>query len=424
SHVGTGRFYQWIHEGVVRKLPELSNWPNLKARVEDDFVSVYDVDGEHYFFPRWDSDGPDNFLHYGLLYRKDWAKELGLGVPSNEEEFIAMAMAFTQDDPNKSGSNDTIGFGWDEIWPYGEGGFMNYGFISTEWIKNEETGPWEIPADTEELIPLMDFLRRLYKMGGIDPDFATRATYDIRDMFAAGSVGIFLKQNTASHLIGMYTPWQTAQPDKDFLECVGFIPLWHQEKPIIRIYRGDWWSESYFDHKVDDEKMTRILDLYSWMYTEEGQITMSYGMDGVDYKIEDDGEITVLREKNDDGTYPGLVLKYPFAAAVSLACWPGDILQYKNPVIPKELRMFSYNERERKKADYTYFPIDAAVRAIDVPEKADNTADLKDGFTRIVMDSSDKTTAELYAEVRQEWDSQGYKAMVEAVNAVAAELGK
>ncbi len=41
--------------------------------------------------------------------RKDWLDELGLAVPTNLEELATVAEAFTLDDPDRNGQNDTYG---------------------------------------------------------------------------------------------------------------------------------------------------------------------------------------------------------------------------------------------------------------------------------------------------------------------------
>lgn len=45
----------------------------------------------------------------GIIYRKDWADNLGLEAPTNVDEVFEMARAFTEDDPDGNGQDDTIG---------------------------------------------------------------------------------------------------------------------------------------------------------------------------------------------------------------------------------------------------------------------------------------------------------------------------
>ena len=47
----------------------------------------------------------------GLLVRKDWLDKLGLEIPTTLDEFIEVARAFTFDDPDGNGRDDTYGYG-------------------------------------------------------------------------------------------------------------------------------------------------------------------------------------------------------------------------------------------------------------------------------------------------------------------------
>lgn len=58
-------------------------------------------------------------------FRQDWADNLGLGFPETIEDLYDMAVAFTIDDPDGNGKNDTYGFGldswagqWDIMFPW------------------------------------------------------------------------------------------------------------------------------------------------------------------------------------------------------------------------------------------------------------------------------------------------------------------
>ena len=46
----------------------------------------------------------------GLIFRKDWADRLGLATPRTVDDMYAMAKAFTLQDPDGNGRNDTQGY--------------------------------------------------------------------------------------------------------------------------------------------------------------------------------------------------------------------------------------------------------------------------------------------------------------------------
>ncbi len=65
----------------------------------------------------------------------------------------------------------------------------------------------------------------------------------------------------------------------------------------------DYWTVSHINHGVDDEKLTRILDMWNWLASEEGRIFSVAGLEGLDYEKNDDGTYTILWDTNPDGSY-------------------------------------------------------------------------------------------------------------------------
>ncbi len=82
-------------------------------------------------------------------YRSDWADKLGLGHPETIDDLYEMAVAFTNNDPDGNGKNDTYGFGldswsgqWDimfpwfgvhNVWGFGDDGKLEYYAMQDEF---------------------------------------------------------------------------------------------------------------------------------------------------------------------------------------------------------------------------------------------------------------------------------------------------
>src|SRR5690606_33664828 len=84
----------------------------------------FKVDGKIYGIPSWAPTEGSSFI-----IRKDWLDNLGLKVPTSYEELKKVAIAFTKDDPDKNGKQDTYGlatgtginpdFAMGPYWQYG-----------------------------------------------------------------------------------------------------------------------------------------------------------------------------------------------------------------------------------------------------------------------------------------------------------------
>jgi len=285
-------------------------------------------------------------------------------------------------------------------------------------------GEWKMASCEESVIPLIDWCRTAFKNGWIDPDFITRGTGESRDLFAAGSIGVIAYQNSPKHVDLVRQKWETAQPDMNFYDCVGIVPLEGENATYFQY--PSFWSETYISPNVDDAKMDRILQIMDWLYSDEGILWTTFGEEGVDYILAESGEIVPARTINEEsGKMLQMIEVYPDSEFLSyLAAWNGDMLQYVNPDIPAELRAMCKTEYERRVANWIFPNIDWVVNYIDVPEKADLTVQADTELSQICADSSDTPTEELYQAALAQWNSQGYEACWKAVTAAAAALGK
>lgn len=122
----------------------------------------------------------------GVGYRLDWLENLGLSEPRTIDDFYNMLVAFTKNDPNMSGKNDTIGIAvtswggpWDnmQVWfgaPNGWG----------------ERGGKLVPAHmTPEYDEALKFFRKLYAEGLVNQDFNTYDPGKWDDMLRGGIAG-------------------------------------------------------------------------------------------------------------------------------------------------------------------------------------------------------------------------------------------
>jgi putative aldouronate transport system substrate-binding protein len=220
--------------------------------------------------------------------------------------------------------------------------------------------------------------------------------------------------------------WVQVQPDKDFVESIQILHGPTVDGSYTRFAEKAYWSESYIEANVDDTKMDRILQMYNWLYSEEGLYTMQYGIRDKDFTIDRDENVVLLTEINEEtGLHTATSDLYPFTYAMSyLAAWSGDLLQYKDPGIPQEIRDLCEEERDYRVNNWVDPEVNWAVQAIDVPEKEEMAAvQFTDDWVRFIVDASGKSDDDLYYEIKQNWDANGYAAAVEAITAKAKELG-
>lgn len=420
--VGGSNYYQMIEGGVVRALPnDLSAYPNLNKYMSLPEVKAYQVEGQNFFFPRMTYTDPSYWcMDRGLLIRKDWLKNLGLEMPTSPEALLKTMEAFTNEDPNKDGEKNTIGFAYNTVFPTSQH-IAAFGYTDSRWVKMED-GNWKMPVCEENTIPLIDMLRTAYRNGWMDQDFAARATWDCRDLFASGGIGILAFQNTPKHINNIYKKWVIAQPNQDFFDSVAIVPLTGDN--CYAFQEMSYWSETYIGSQVDDKKLDRIMMIMDYLYSEEAIKLSIYGIENEDYKVEN-GTIIPTLPKNEAGDTIPLSDKYPSVAMFgSLAVWCNDMMQYVNPVIPAGIRDMCQAEYERRTVEWKKPNLDWEVAALNLPEKTEMSIKTATQWSIIVADNSDTPTAELYKKALEEWNAQGYEACWKAVTQAANEMGK
>jgi len=426
--VGDGRYFQWIQDKVIRALPaDLSAYPNVSKYVKIPEVKAYDVDGKTYVLPRMTYEDSSWWcMDRGIIARADWMQKLKISEPATKDDFIRMCVRFAKEDPDGNGKDDTVGVTPVGVWIFYSQCFTNYGFTDHRWIKDTD-GKYRLGDTTRGALELMKFIRELYQKGGLDPDFATNAAdgSTARNAFAGGRAGVLLRQVSPKHMNILATDWAKLQPDKPFTQNVKILhPFPVAGKNYEIFVEKAYWSESYINSAVDDAKLKRILELYDYMYSKEGILFTQYGFLGQDYKMVN-GEVSLLKKNADGKPAIGGDL-YPLSAGGFnyMVVWPGDLLQYVDPSIPKAIRDVTVAERDYRLANWKKPAIDWQVQAINVPEKQAMTIDVGADWTQFIRDTSGKSEEEMYQAMLAKWKANGYDATVEAVTAAAKKMGK
>lgn len=100
---GTTATQSWIENGMVISLNQyLDDYPNLKAWLEEYSWSA--VDGEYYGLPFITQYSVANSL---IVMRGDWLAALDLSYPTNLDEMKDVLYAFTYNDPDGDGQQNT-----------------------------------------------------------------------------------------------------------------------------------------------------------------------------------------------------------------------------------------------------------------------------------------------------------------------------
>ncbi len=128
-----------------------------------------------------------------LWVRSDWLDKLGLSAPKTMDDVLAIAKAFTENDPDGDGKNDTYGLGINkDLYGYFAGleGFFNgYHAYPKQWV--EKDGQLVYGSVQPEAKAALQALQDMFNNGEIDPEFGTKDASKLAQDANAGKVGMF-----------------------------------------------------------------------------------------------------------------------------------------------------------------------------------------------------------------------------------------
>lgn len=263
--------------------PYLEEFPNL-AEISEDRLESSRIDGRIYGVP---------FLkpiaRYGVLVRKDWLDNLGLDVPSTLEELAAVAQAFTEDDPDGNGADDTVGFvERDESFNVGFRSLSGY-FGADNWFTitdDDEVMPSFMQPEYKEA---MEWFRNIYDNGWMNSDFAVMAKNDQKNYIVQGRGGIVLSglQEVRNYID------DAAGTDEEHMEWVLINDIVHEnvERRILSDTNGGMggWLAIPKNNVETEEDLRVVLKFINDLMDEEPFTLMTQGIEGVHYEIDDEG---------------------------------------------------------------------------------------------------------------------------------------
>lgn len=134
------------------------------------------------------SAGLDTYSYFWV--RQDWLDNLGLEPPRTTAELQEMARAFTHDDPDGNGEDDTFAMMLDKsLWYRSEGFFWSFGAYPDTWLE-APGGGLQYGALQPEVKDALAALRHMHADGQLDPEWAVKDGAKANEAFARNAVGM------------------------------------------------------------------------------------------------------------------------------------------------------------------------------------------------------------------------------------------
>lgn len=228
----------------------------------------------------------------GVLIRKDWLDNLGLDIPVTLDDYMEVMRAFTYDDPDGNGKNDTYGYGaFIEINNYEEGLGRRfqpfYGAFGVEgtWDLNEATAGLNLKKP--EMYDAMCFIKQMQDEGVIDPNWMAYKKDDFRAAWKQGKFGIMREQNAAYASKSNYAPFDANFPDGEWI--VIDPPVGPEGKSSVGPYTQSYRIYAVSQKAAEAGKKEAIARLLEWMSSDEGYYLLGWGVEGENYVLDENG---------------------------------------------------------------------------------------------------------------------------------------
>lgn len=416
--IGTQYQRKWIEQDVVAALPDdLSAYPNLETYFEVPDIAGLSVDGVRYTIPRRTFPSIDwTGLERVVAYRWDLAQQAGITKePETWEEFTAMIDAIVKADPENKNitgiTASTVKMIGGLFWTYGNAIATSDGSgVDFKWIK--EDGQFIPAVFSKKALPAVENMKKMYDDGLIDPDIALTSTETAYDKFGSGKAAAIISGNGFISVNGnLYEKrWSKTNPDQDFTESVKVLkPLVGPDGETTHGVFKTYWSESYFNSNISDEKMQRLLALYDYVLSDEGKTLLTYGIEGVDYKVEGDRKVALHDTPIFEKYYASVILK--------------DLVAYENyqsydldsPTISNvAIREAAVEYVDNLLNNSTVPEYDIRLTYMSTPTKDSFTVFDHDDLIKVLH--SNKPAAETWNEIIEGYKAKGLDKMIQEVN--------
>lgn len=276
----------------------IQDYPNLYDFIGETTFNNSRIHGKIYGIPRLRI-LPRN----GGFYRADWAEALNIEAPQTLDELYDMLYAFTYDDPDGNGKDDTWGFEMG----YTVADWQSWNGIQTICVALGGPNGWSMVDGkmqpdfmSAEYKESLDFFKKLYDNGCMNKDFAVLTGNQRVDVFNEGNSGMLF--HVVDDVQNIEDTLKKVVPDASLT----LLPALKAEDGNTYInstagYNGLIMFNKYGDNAIQSEEdLRKVLSFYDSLCTEEWQDFLSYGIEGIHYEIGENGEKEFIL--TDDGT--------------------------------------------------------------------------------------------------------------------------
>ncbi len=241
-------------------------------------------DGHIYGVPQYLGGGCVTYI------RQDWLNNLGLKQPTNWDEYYNVLKAFTKNDPDGNGVNDTIGLtipfqtGWE--FDYYNRTIMLDAYFGFDY----KNGKWVDGFLQPEFIPALNRFKTLYAEGLMDNEIFTNKTSTARSKMYASQAGV-MEYWSGTWAQRYYDSAKNSDPKAELIPIEPIKGAYYINRvgPVFAITKAAKNPQAVF------EKFINLMNDGA-----AGQVLFTHGVEGIHYAKDGDNYKMLPQISNPD----------------------------------------------------------------------------------------------------------------------------
>lgn len=272
------QYREWIENDLILPLNDyLDDAPYIKNIFDDKSYKNLSVNGKYYFVPKVSLQNS-----HTMYVRKDWVDKTVGKMPETLDEFTEMLRAFTEDDPDGNGKNDTYGLSISKVSGWLSGFYSTFG-LKPNWNKHGENyEPYYMQNGYKEMLA---WLNSMYKKGYIQQEYYLNTDQQKLETFYSGKAGMTL-HNGGSFAASVISQTQLVN-ENAVIDAIA-PPSNGKNEGAMAAFGGFYGGWNISGKAPSPEKAVELLNYIS---SPEGQELITYGIKDYHYTMEGDTRV-------------------------------------------------------------------------------------------------------------------------------------
>ena len=244
-------------------------------------------------------------------------------LPTDLLQFYRLARAFTIYDPDGNGQNDTTGYFSESNKDMDSWVYIAFGTGWNEWVYDEGEGGY-VPAElTDESMYATAFLNKLMADGYMSKDSITADMSTKQDRFMQGRVGMIYAQNWLNTFVSGLMDVYNCTIEEATAKVAMVEPPAGRDGAYGGAGQNGYWQGYCINGRMSKARIEKCLKLFDYLYSDEGMELILYGVEGVHYTVDADGNKVTKLEANEKGFYPNIQAIDTATQLYGLVNWTG-----------------------------------------------------------------------------------------------------